>query len=248
MESVITPTQEKPIQPSIFTFEKVGDISPEQEAQVQEVFEQAADSLAEEWQTKEPISVQVVVMSDEKFREGAKENDPAFWKYCFLLRDQHDNRVYINTNIFSVLPDKAEKMIKHELAHIVVGNLVNDPSAYTQSFILEEGTAGLDGATEMLVEKIKKEEITDIPDPLSIDTLEALKALGGDTNLEPFTNQIGYLVLFSFLEFLTKKQGREKIIEIYKKLTDEVSLQEAYREICGEDLIEVSEEWKKFLK
>jgi hypothetical protein len=122
---------------------------------------------------------------------------------------------------------------------------VNDPSAYAQSFILEEGTAGLDGATEMLIEKIRKEEITDIPDPLFIDTLEALKTLGGDTNLEPFTNQIGYLVLFSFLEFLKEKDGREKIIEVYKKLNGGVSLQEAYKEVCGEDLGEVSEEWKK---
>lgn len=44
------PTQEKSIQPPVFKFEKFGDIFPEQEAQVQEAFERAADSLAEEWQ------------------------------------------------------------------------------------------------------------------------------------------------------------------------------------------------------
>lgn len=255
MESVITPTQEKPIQPPIFTFEKVGDISPEQEAQAQEVCERAADSLAEEWQTRESISVQVVIMSDEKFREGAKENDPASWKYCFLLRDQggdlkdsNKNRVYINVNIFDVLPNDADRMIKHEIAHLVVGNLVGKFDAYKQSFLLEEGTAGLDGATETLVSKIKEGNIKDIPDPLSIKNIGDTKFIGGDTNTEPFTEQLGDLVMMSFVGFLKKKHGTEKIIEVYKRLGQKVSLQEAYKEVCGEDLREVEVEWKKTIE
>ncbi len=43
--------------------------------------------------------------------------------------------------------------------------------------------------------------------------------MGGDTNLEPFTDQLGYLVLFSFLNCLKEKHGGEKIIEVYKKLS-----------------------------
>lgn len=252
MESVIMPTPEKLIQPPVFTFEKVGEISPEQEAQVQEACERVVDSLAEEYQIREPISVNVCVMSDEKFREGAKENDPASWKYCFLLRDQggdlkdsNKNKVYINVDIFDVLPNDADRMIKHEIAHLVVGNLVGNFDAYKQSFLLEEGTAGLDGATETLVSKIKRENIKYIPDPLSIKNISDAKSIGGDTNIEPFTEQFGDLIMMSFVEFLKQKHGTDKIVEIYKKLSEEVSLQEAYKEICGENLTEVVGEWKK---
>lgn len=252
MESMTIPTQEQPIQPPIFTFEKIGDVSAEQEAQVQEACERAADSLAEEYQIREPISVNVCIMSDEKFREGAKENDPASWKYCFLLRDQggdlrdsNKNKVYINVDIFSILPNDADRMIKHEIAHLVVANLVGNFDAYKQSFLLEEGTAGLDRATETLISKIKKENIKNIPDPLSIKNIGDAKFIGGDTNIEPFTEQLGDLIMMSFVEFLKKKHDTEKIVEVYKKLSEEVSLQEAYKEICGEDLAEVSKEWKK---
>jgi hypothetical protein len=254
MESMTTPTQEKSIQPPVFTFEKVGDISPEQEAQVQKACESAADSLAEEYQIKEPISVNVCIMSNEKFREGAKENNPASWKFCFLLRDQAEdlknsdkNRVYINVDIFNVLPDDADRMIKHEIAHLIVANLVGDFGAYKQSFLLEEGTAGLDGATKTLVSKIKRENIKDIPSPLKIKNIGDAKFIGGDTNVEPFTEQLGDLIMMSFVELLKQKHGTEKIVEVYKKLNDETSLQKVYEEVCGEDLEEVAEEWKKTL-
>lgn len=252
MENMTMPTQEKPIQPPVFTFEKVGDISPEQEVRVQEACERAADSLAEEWQIKEPVSVQVVVMSDEKFREGAKENDPASWKFCFLLRDQggdlkdsSKNKVYVNVDILDILPNDADRMIKHEIAHLVVANLVGSFDAYKQSFLLEEGTAGLDGATEALVSKIKAGNIKDIPNPLLIKNIGDAKLIGGDTNTEPFTEQFGDLIMMSFVEFLKKKHGTEKIVEVYKKLSEETSLQEAYKEVCGENLMEMSEEWRK---
>lgn len=255
MESMTTSTQEKSIQPPIFTFEKVGDISTEQEAQVQEVCDRAADSLAEEYQTREPISVNVCIMSDEKFREGAKENDPASWKFCFLLRDQggdlkdgSKNKVYISVDIFDVLPNDADRMIKHEIAHLVVANLVGNFDAYKQSFLLEEGTAGLDGATETLISKIKRENIKDIPDPLSIKNISDAKSIGGDTNVEPFTEQFGDLIMMSFVEFLKQKHGAEKIVKVYRKLNDKTSLQEAYKEICGNDLGEVAEEWKNQCK
>lgn len=193
-------------------------------------------------------------MSDEKFREGAKENDPASGKYCFLLRDQggdlrdsNKNKVYVNVDIFDVLPNDSDRMIKHEIAHLVVANLVGNFDAYKQSFLLEEVTAGLDGATEALLSKIKRENLNDIPDPLSIKNISDAKLIGGDTNTEPFTEQFGDLIMMSFVEFLKQKHSTEKIVEVYRKLNDEISLQQAYEEICGEDLIEVAEEWKKYL-
>ncbi len=252
MESVSKVAPEKLTQSPTFTFEKVGDISPEQETQAQEACEHAADSLAEEWQTKEPISVQVVIMSDEKFREGAKENDPASWKYCFLLRDQtgdvkdsSKNRVYINVDIFTALPNDADRMIKHEIAHLVVANLVGNLDTYKQSFLLEEGTAGLDGATETLVSKIKGENITDIPNPLSIKNIGDAKSIGGDTNVEPFIEQFGDLIMMSFVEFLKRKHGTDKIIELYKKLDEKSSLVETHKTVCGGDLEKEAEEWKE---
>ncbi len=252
MENIVVANQEDLLRPPVFTFEKHGDISPEQEAQVQEACERAADSLAEEWQIKEPISVQVVVMSDEKFREGAEENDPTSWKFCFLLRDQggdlkdsSKNKVYVNVDIFDALPNDAGRMIKHEIAHLVVANLVGNFDAYKQSFLLEEGTAGLDGATETLISKIKIENIKDIPNPLQIKNIGDAKSIGGDTNIEPFTEQFGDLIMMSFVEFLKQKHGTEKIVEVYRKLNDETSFQDAYKEVCVGDLGNVVEEWKQ---
>jgi len=243
--------QKKQIQIPILAFEKFGNVSLEQEAKVQEICEQVIDSLAEEWQTKEPISVQVWIMSDEKFREGAKEDDPASWKYCFLMHDPKDKRVYINIAIFSVLQDEAASMIKHELAHVVINGIIGDQKykiSYLKSYPFHEGFAGFENATKLLVEKIKKENIESIPDPLSIDSMEKLKQLGGDTNKEPFNQQLGYLVIFSFAEFFKEKYGREKIIEIYEKLSDEISFADSYKQVCSENLDDVVSEWKLSIK
>lgn len=240
------PDQEKQIQSPILNFEKFGDVSPKQETQVKEAFERAATALAKEWQTEEPISVQVWIMSDEKFREGTKENDPASWKYCFLMHDPKDKRVYVNVAIFSMLPDEAASMIKHELAHVTMNGIMEDEKyriSYKNSYPLHEGFAGFENATELLIEKIKNENIESIPDPLSIDSMEKLKQLGGDTNKEPFNQQLGYLVLFSFAQFLKEKYGTKKIIEAYKNL-DKETLPESFKKICDSDLKNEAEEWK----
>ncbi len=231
-----------------FSLEKFGDISLEQEEKARQAIENSITELQDEYHLSLPVDMSVYLMSDEKFREGSKENSPASWKYCFLLRDQSDGRVYINVDIFNVLPDSAESIVKHELAHIVTGQLVGNIETYKKSFILEEGIAGLDNATELLVSKLKKENISDIPNPLDIKTLAYLKSLGGtDTNMEPFTEQIPYLVLFSFLEFLKEKNGTENMVEVYKKLNGNVSLEDSYKEICGGDLDEMQKEWREKL-
>lgn len=229
----------------LVSIEKVGDISIEQEKKADEAVEKAVSDLKKEYSLTLPVNISVWLMSDEKFREGAKENSPNSWKYCFLLRDQSDGRVYVNANVFSVLPEGAQKIVKHELAHIVTGQLVGNIDTYKKSFILEEGIAGLDNATELLITKLKNDKTLEIPNPLSITTLSHLKSLGGDTNVEPFTSQIGYLVLFSFVQLLKDRHGAEKIIEVYQKLADETPLSDAYMSVCGEDISKIAEEWKK---
>lgn len=230
-----------------YSLEKFGDISLEQEEKAKQAIEKSISELQDEYDLSLPINTSVYLMSDEKFKEGAKENDPATWKYCFLLRDQSDGRVYINVEVFNVLPDTAKSIVKHELAHIVTGQLVNNIDTYKKSFILEEGIAGLDNATNLLVERLKKENISEIPNPLDIKTLAYLKSLGADTNVEPFTEQIPYLVLFSFLEFLKEKHGTRNMIEVYKKLGEDVSLEDAYKDICGVSLAEMQNEWREQL-
>lgn len=227
-----------------FALEKFGDISLEQENKAIEAIEKSISELQDEYVLSLPVNASVYLMSDEKFREGARENDPASWKYCFLLRDQGDGRVYINVDVFNILPDSAKSIVKHELAHIVTGQLVNNIYTYKKSFILEEGIAGLDNATELLISKLKKDNITDIPNPLDIKTLAYLKSLGADTNIEPFTEQLPYLVLFSFIQFLKDKHGTDKMIEFYKKLGEDVSIEVAYKDVCGGDLVGMSKVWK----
>lgn len=244
MEENCESQQERPPQQIKCDFEKIGDVSLEHEAILKDTFLRAAVSLSKEWGLTSTLEAHVVVMSDEKFREGTKPPDPWSKKYCFLLRDQDENRVYVNAAVLTEAPEIMESMIRHELSHVVVGQLVGDGAAYRRSFVLEEGTAGLDHASALLVEKIKREGIKEIPNPLSIGTLAQLKALGGDTNLEPFTDQIGYLVLFSFVQFLKERHGGQALIEVYKKLNEQVALEEAFREISGREVSGEMKEWR----
>lgn len=230
------------------TFENLGNTSEEQKSLTVEKFTEACCVLEKEWNLTSPITVIVVITSNEAFREGSTEKDPASWKYCFLLRDQPDNKVYINVDLFNVLPNEAGIMIKHETAHIVVGQLVNDHTKYRMSHFLEEGTAGLDNATDRLISKMKRESIKELPDPLTLLTLQDIKNLGGDTNKEPFIDQLGYLVLFSFVDFLMQKNGREKIIDVYKTLDEQTNLLTAYEKICNESLDNDKNNWTKNIK
>jgi hypothetical protein len=172
-----------------FALEKYGDITPEQEAQATEAFARAGKRLSGEWGLTSPLVIKTALMSDDAFREGSGKNDPASWKYCFLLRDHKpEDKIYCNVDIFNVLPNDAEAIIKHETAHVVISHLVDEPETYRNSYFLEEGTAGLDYATDKLIAKLKKERIAEIPDPQDLQTIEAIKMLGGDTNIEPLWN------------------------------------------------------------
>ena len=226
-----------------FRFEKHGEISSPQEEETISIFNKMGLVLENEWELKLSLDISVAIMSDVAFREGSTPKDPNSWKYCFLLRDQPDNKVYINVDLFDVLPNEAEIMIKHETAHIVIGQLVNDPAKYRMSHFLEEGTAGLDNATDRLISKMKKEGIRELPDPLTLMTIQDIKNLGGDTNKDPFIDQLGYLILFSFVDFLIQKNGREKIIEVYKTLNKDTTLISTYEIVCKESLLDVINEW-----
>ena len=226
-----------------FDFEKVGDILPEQEKAMKQAFNQAGVQLEKEYSLTSPMKIGAVLISDEKFREGSSPTDPNSKKYCFLLRD-YPNKVYCNADVFKVLPNEASTMVKHETAHTVVASLVNDKSKYNQSYFLEEGSAGLDGATDKLIAKIKTENIKDLPDPVTLKTIGDIKELGSDTNKEPFTNQLGYLMLFSVVDFLKKRHGVQKIVEVYKKLDENTSLEESYHLVCGEEFSNATQEWQ----
>ncbi len=232
-------------EPSLsFSYERYGDVSFEHEQLARAACERAAHELGREWEIDVPTSVPVSIMSDEAFREGARPGDPHAKKFCFLLRDQPDNRLYVNVEIFAQLPNDAERMIKHEVGHIAVGLAVGNMDAYRQSFLLEEGTAGLDNATETLASKLAKEQISEIPDPTDFDSLEHLKGLGGDTDKEPFSEQLGYLVLYSFVSSLKERHGNKKLVEVYRKLSEGMTLPDAYRDVCGEEYVAATSTWK----
>jgi hypothetical protein len=223
-----------------FHFDKTGEISSELENRAKDFFVRAGAILEKEWSVEAPLPIAVSILENASFR-GGRTTGPKSWKYCFLLRDQRDGKIYCNVDIFNVLPDDAEKMIKHETAHFVVSGLVGDYDAYKRSYFLEEGTAGLDGATERLIAKMKKENVMKIRDPLSIKTMDDI---AGDTNKEPFIDQLGYLTQFSAVEFLRKQNGERKIIEVYKNLKGGASLEETYKQICWEELAVALSEWR----
>lgn len=226
-----------------FIYKISNDVLPEQEVLAKTAFRKAGALLEAEWSVTSPVVIHVLIMDDKSFRDGAKTG-PLSWKFCFLLRDQPDNRVYCNVDIFSLLPDEAEKIIKHETAHIIVAERVGNFSTYQKSFFLEEGTAGFDGATKKYTKVLIKKNIKDIPDPLAIKSIDDVKLMGGDTNKEPFTDQLGYLTLFSFTEFLRKRHGEEKIILIYRTLATARTLEDAYEAVCSEKLTDVINEWE----
>ncbi len=235
-------------------FEISPGVSKEQETLAKDSFDKAITALEVEWSVKSPMKIGVSILSDSAFRQGATSG-PQSWKYCFLLRDQASdlkdykrNRVYCNVEIFSILPSDADRMIKHETAHLIISQLIKNLDTYKISFLLEEGTAGLDGATDRLITIIKKQSIKDIPNPLSINSIDDLKRIGGDTNIEPFIDQLGYLTLFSFTEFLRKKYGEAKIIEVYKSLGDQSAIDQAFKKICNTNLPDIANEWMISIK
>jgi len=228
-----------------FVFEISEGVLPEQEEQAKLSFNKAGIVLEAEWNVSTPIAIRVSILSGKAFREDATSG-PQSWKYCFLLRDQPDDKIYCNVDVFRVLPNDAEKIIKHETAHIVVAHLVGNFSAYKNSFFLEEGTAGFDDATNRLSEKLRKENIRDIPDPLAIKTIGDIKTMGGDTNKEPFADQLGYLVLFSFVGHLRKVYGENKIIGLYKMMGVS-NFEQAFTLIYKEPLSKMIAEWRKNL-
>ncbi len=236
-------------------FEKSQDVSEEEERLTKENVGRAVFELEKEWGVESPISFKVSIIGDNDFRIGKPENGPQYKKFCFLLRDNdkdmrdpEKNVVYVNINLFKTLPTDAYRMIKHEISHIVVGNLVNDLGTYQKSFFLEEGTAGLEGATESLVKKLKEIGAKEVPDPLLIKNINDAKMIGGDTDKEPFTEQLGDLVIMSFVGFMMENQGKQKILEVYKKLANSENLEDAYRKICGVELIEERNIWKKLIE
>ncbi len=231
--------------PLSFSFEHYGDVSFEHEQLARAAFERAAQELEREWEINAPTSIPVSIMSNEAFREGARPQDPHAKKFCFLLRDQPDNRLYVNVDIFAQFPNDAERMIKHEVGHIAVELAVGNMDAYRQSFVLEEGTAGLEGATEKLALKLASTELSEIPDPAEFDSLEHLKGLGGDTDKEPFSEQLGYLVLYSFVNSLKERHGNKKLVEVYQKLGEGMTLPDAYRDVCDEEYSTAISAWKR---
>ncbi len=222
-----------------------GDVPSHIEVQARETFAEVAAEIGREWGVQESVPVSVALMTEQEFRALAEgPNDPALWKYCFLMCSPPINTVYLRSNLFEALPNDAKAMIKHEISHIVLYHLVGKP-AYHNSYFLAEGTAGLDNATERLIAKLKQEKRDDIPDPFSVQSEASSKALGGDTNLEPFTEQLGELVIASAVEFLRKRHGEQKVIELYKAMDGTISFEDAYEKLFGVSIKSAFEDWKE---
>lgn len=230
-----------------YTLERIG-APQDAEVRAAAALRKASVALEDEWGVVESLSVPVSVMSMEEFQRGLPPGHPGFGRFCFVLRDQPDDHIYIRADIFDVLPaEEANALIKHEVGHIVVAHQVDDMDAYRSSFILEEGTAGIANADERLVARLARESRGDIPDPLALDTLEKLKAGGSNTDIEPFSAQKGYLSLFSFTNFLKERHGQQAVISLYRLMKDHPSLEAAYYEIFGISLRETADEWRALI-
>lgn len=231
----------------VYGKEKNSVISTEQEQRAKGAFIKVVLDLEKEWQIDTPIKIRYILFDNTSFG-NVKINGSKPKKYNFIARDHKNNFIYLNSEIFSTLPNDADAIIKHETAHVVVEHLVGDLGKYRKSYFLEEGTAGLDGATAKLVAKLKKEGIKEVPNPLLIQSIKDSKEIGGDTDKEPFIDQLGYLVLFSSVEFLRKRIREKKILEVYRKLGAEAALEDAYRQICGASLSDAISEWSESIK
>jgi hypothetical protein len=243
-ERMKNPHEDEPKMP-VIEVSTQGDVPANIEAQARETFAKIAAEIEREWKPQESVPVSVALMTEQEFRALAEgPNDPALWKYCFLMCSPPNNMVYLRSDLFEKLPNDAKAMIKHEISHIVLYHMVGKP-AYHHSYFLAEGTAGLDNATERLITKLKQENRNDIPDPLSVQTEASSKAVGGDTNLEPFTEQLGELVIASAVEFLRKRHGEQKVIELYQTMDGDTLLEDAYTKVIGGSIKSAFEGWRK---
>lgn len=206
-------------------------------------FIKAVQSIEEKWKPLQPIQVQVEICDDIFFHQDEKD-PPGSWRYCFLGHFPLEHKVLCNSSIFDVFPTEAEVMIKHELSHAILELMVGREH-YRKSMFMREGMAGVDDATTRLKNKIRELQLTTVPSPLSFGEIEVTATNMGDNSKEPFIYQLNWLVLFSTGEFLRKRNGEQKMLDVWVKLGDTTTVEDAYKFVCNESIENALLEWRK---
>jgi hypothetical protein len=214
-------------------------------------FNDAVNELKNEWEHPEAEKLTIIILSGEAYRTHRTEG-PMTWKTNFLIRsgsrdkegNLNERYIICNADIFRETSDP-ENQIKHEAAHLIIEQLVGDRETYKGCYLLEEGLASYDGATEKLKERLKEEgqSLNDIKNPLGFRSMDDVRK----NDDEAFTESIDYLTMFSFGEFLKERLGAKGAIELYKATGEHGSIEKAYKEITGKDFGELIERWQETL-
>lgn len=220
-----------------------GEVDPKVAEQLKETFVEQYWALKHEWSFANQNPIQVIIESDDQYRSRGADS-PTSWKYNFIVRGTRSNLITCNADILNGIPEDAARQIKHETAHLVIAQMVGDIDTYMGgSYFLEEGLAGFDGCDERLIQMLKEGKLSELPDPTKFNGIRDVQELGGDTNKEPFTEQPGYLAMFSLAKHLKEQLGVGKILELYRALKGS-TLEEAYEKVTGKDLKELVSEWR----
>lgn len=206
-------------------------------------FVEAVSLIEERWKPSRPIQVLVEICDDTFFRKDEKD-PPGSWRYCFLGHFPLEHKVLCNSSIFDVLPNDAEVMIKHELSHAILALMVGRKHN-RKSLFMREGMASIDDATVRLKNKIRELKLNTVPSPFSFGEMEITATNMGDNSKEPFICQLNWLVVFSAGEFLRKRNGEQKMLDVWTRLDDATTLEDAYRSICNESIENAMSEWRE---
>ncbi len=134
-----------------------------------------------------------------------------------------------------------EKIIAHELSHLVVGKAVENPLASPLPRWLDEGLA-------MYAEgELPPSNALALEQAIREDKLISVRSLSGYVG-EPEKVDLFYAEAYSIVEFLLKQYGKEKMREFLNQFASGATQEEALKKVYGLSIDELDARWRKYLR
>lgn len=134
-----------------------------------------------------------------------------------------------------------EKVIAHELSHLVVGKVVESPLASDLPRWLDEGLA-------MYAEgELPARNLLALRKALSEDELISVRSLSSYVG-DPEKVDLFYAEAYSLIEFLLAEYGKEKMREFLAQFANGATQEEALEGVYGLSIDELDAKWRIYLR
>lgn len=134
-----------------------------------------------------------------------------------------------------------EKIIAHELSHLVVGKVTESPLASALPRWLDEGLA-------MYAEgELPARNLLALRRALSEDKLISVRSLSSYVG-DPEKVDLFYAEAYSLIEFLLAEYGKEKMREFLVQFANGATQEEALERVYGLSIDELDAKWRRYLR